>query len=391
MPDKKNLYLNKPQFQAELDRCLNCKAEPCMHACPVGCNPREFIELAKAQKFDMAATSIIDKNILGQTCGLVCPDYFCMKACTRRHIDFPINIPKVQATILQNYREEKAAFAPIADNGLNLAVIGAGPAGLSAAAELAKSGCKVTLFEAENKIGGAVNLIPEDRLPRDVIEKDWAYVFNPERVTLKLNTTVTDIPALLSSYDAVIVAIGEHNVMGLRIKGDEYALSYIEYLKNPQNYQTTGRVAVIGGGNVAVDCALTAKAQGTASVEMFVRRRLADMRITEAEHLDLLRREIDISPLTSPTEIVKDGDKYKLSVCKNKIVDGKAAALENTTVTLPAFDLIIKAVGSRADEKTGHEKIIYAGDCQTGGSTVVQAVASGRAAAKEILDRITTK
>lgn len=387
MGTNKNLYLNKIQLQAELDRCLSCKAQPCMKACPVGCNPQEFIALAKSGKTQEAVQSIMDKNILGETCGLVCPDQFCMKACTRRHIDFAINIPKVQATILQNYRQNKEAFTAVTDNGLKVAVVGAGPAGLSAAAELARAGCKVDLFEAENKIGGAVNLIPEERLPRDVIEKDWSYVFNPERVTLKLNTPVDNLSVLADSYDWVVVSTGEHNVMELKIPGGEYALSYIEYLKNPQKYQTAGRVAVIGGGNVAVDCALTAKAQGASGVEMFVRRRLADMRITEAEHLELLRCEIDISPLTSPVKIEQAGDKYVMTICKNKVAEGKACALDSTEIKLPSFDLIIKAVGSRADEKTEHEKIIYAGDCQTGGSTVVQAVASGRVAARKILEK----
>lgn len=385
MAANKNLYLNKIQLQAELDRCLNCKNQPCMRACPVGCNPQEFIALAKAGKTAEAADCIINKNILGETCGLICPDQFCMKTCTRRHIDFAINIPKVQATILQNYRQDPAAYETAGDNGLNVAVIGAGPAGLAAAAELAKVGTKVTVFEADNKIGGAVNLIPEERLPRDVIEKDWAYVFNPQNVTLKLNTPVADVRSLIDSFDWIIVTTGEHNVRGLHIPGDEYALSYIEYLKNPQNYQTDGRVAIIGGGNVAVDCALTAKAAGASGVEMFVRRRLSDMRITKAEYLELLRREIDISPLTSPIQIEKFGNQYHMSVCKNKLIDGKAVALEDTTIKLPEFDLIIKAVGSRADKKLEHEKIVYAGDCQIGGSTVVQAVASGRAAATQIV------
>ena len=168
MAEKKPLYLNKAQLKAELDRCLNCKTQPCMHACPVNCSPQEFINHAKEGDFDGAVKTILRNNPLGQTCGLICPDKFCMKACIRNRIDFAVNIPKVQATILENYRREKESFAHVIPNGVKVAVIGAGPAGLAASSVLAKSGCKVVLFEGRHQIGGALNLIPDERLPHEV-------------------------------------------------------------------------------------------------------------------------------------------------------------------------------------------------------------------------------
>ena len=89
------LYLKPLQLRAEIDRCLNCKAQPCMTACPVNCNPHEFIQFAKNGDWTHAVMAITRNNPLGQTCGLICPDKFCMHACTRNAIDFPINIPKV--------------------------------------------------------------------------------------------------------------------------------------------------------------------------------------------------------------------------------------------------------------------------------------------------------
>ena len=133
----KNLYLSRAQLVAELGRCLNCKTQPCMNACPVNCNPREFIARAKEGDFAGAVEAITRYNPMGQTCGLICPDKFCMRACTRTAIDFPINIPRVQATILEKYRTAKNAAHPkLPANGKKIAVIGAGPAGIAATSEL---------------------------------------------------------------------------------------------------------------------------------------------------------------------------------------------------------------------------------------------------------------
>ena len=388
MAEKKPLYLNKAQLKAELDRCLNCKTQPCMHACPVNCSPQEFINHAKEGDYDGAVKTILRNNPLGQTCGLICPDKFCMKACIRNRIDFAVNIPKVQATILENYRREKESFAHVKPNGVKVAVIGAGPAGLAASSVLAKAGCKVVLFEGRHQIGGALNLIPDERLPHEVIEKDWSYIFNPELVELKLNHKVADVLALKSEFDWVIVASGEPNLVNLGIAGEEYAVSYMEYLGNPEQYAGEGKVAIIGGGNVAADCAFTAKAFGASEVEMFVRRRIADMRISKAEHLELLERQIDISPMTSPDKIEPDACKFTLYVHKNRFHEGKLTPLENSSLKLTGFSLVVKAIGSRADSKIEDERIIYAGDCKTGGSTIVEAISSGMAAADLILERV---
>ena len=388
MAEKKPLYLNKAQLKAELDRCLNCKTQPCMHACPVNCSPQEFINQAKEGDYSGAVKTILRNNPLGQTCGLICPDKFCMKACIRNRIDFAVNIPKVQATVLENYRKEKESFSDVKPNGVKVAVVGAGPAGLAASSVLAKSGCKVVVFEASSQIGGALNLIPDERLPHDVIEKDWSYIFNPDLVELKLNSKISDALSLKSDFDWIIVASGEPNLVDLGIVGEEYAVSYMEYLRAPEQYATAGKVAIIGGGNVAADCAFTAKTTGAAEVEMFVRRRIADMRISKAEHLELVEREIDISAMTSPDKIEADSDKFTLYVHKNRFNDGKLTPIENSQLKLTGFSLIIKAIGSRADSKIDDDKIVYAGDCKTGGSTIVEAISSGMASARLILERI---
>ena len=389
MAQTKSLYLTKVQLKAELDRCLNCANKPCMNACPVNCSPQEFISHAKKGDFELAVATITRNNPMGQTCGLICPDKFCMNACTRSRIDFAVNIPKVQATILENYRNPSAEAKAIRPNGRKVAVIGAGPAGLAAAAELGKQGYYVCLYEASDKIGGALNMIPDERLPYEVIAKDWSFIFNRDFITLYLTTKIGSPSDLFSQgFDGVIVATGEPNVTDLRSPGQQYAVSYMEYLHHPSKYETKGRVAVIGGGNVAADCAFTAAANGAAQVEMFVRRRLADMRISQLEYLELLKREIDIMSMSSPEKIEKTADVYSLYIRKNRLTDGHWQPLANSTVELPGFSLIVTAIGSRADPKVNDERIIYAGDCKHGGSTIVEALASGRDAARLMESRL---
>lgn len=379
------LYLSKPQLLAELNRCLNCKTQPCMSACPVSCNPQEFIRYAKNELWSDAVHAIVRNNPMGQTCGLICPDKFCMNACTRCRIDFPINIPKVQATILHNWREhDELVLPPLNDK--KIAVIGAGPAGLSAASRLVKEGFFVEIFEAASVIGGALNMIPEQRLPHDVIERDWDFIHVPERILLHLNHKISNPSQLALVFDAVIVATGEPNCMALRIPGEDLSVSYMDYLFHPELYKTDGPVAVIGGGNVAVDCALTAVKQGASSVEMFIRRRIADMRISKKEFIELIDNGINLNGMTSPEKLVQNDRALSLFVRKNVFDGEKWNPLPNSIIELPYFKLVIRAIGSRADEKIQNcPNLFYAGDCKTGGSTIVEALASGRDAAEQVI------
>lgn len=388
MTDFKSLYLNQIQLKAELARCLNCKTKPCMKACPVSCNPQEFIYHAREGNFEEAVKTITRANPMGQTCGLICPDKFCMKACTRSKIDFAVNIPKIQAALLENYRSFKKDLSAVIPNGKKIAVIGAGPAGMAAAYTLAQNGFKSTLFEASSKIGGALNMIPQGRLPTEVIEKDWQYICDERFMTLQKNTRIDDPRHLLQEgFNFVIIATGEPHCINLNIPGEEFSLSYMEYLSHPESYKTTGKVAIIGGGNVAADCALTAQINGSTHVEMFVRRRLSDMRIAKGEYLDLLAHQINITALSSPEKIEKTGETLSLFVRKNHFINGELTPLPNSTIELPGFDFVIRAIGSTAEPKIEEEHIIYAGDCKTGGSTIVQALASGQAAARLIIEK----
>lgn len=379
-------FINKLQLQAELNRCLQCKSQPCMNACPVSCNPREFIAFARANSWPDAVHAITRNNPMGLTCGLICPDKFCMASCTRSRIDFPINIPKIQAAILHAHRTPAESLGIPEPNGKKVAIIGAGPAGMAAASRLVRAGFRIDIFEARKEIGGALNMIPDERLPHGIIEDDWKYIHIPDRMTLHLNDKIENPCALASDFDAVIVATGEPNCTPLRIPGEELSVSYMDYLYDPQKYKTSGNVAVIGGGNVAADCAMTAAALGAASVEMFIRRGISDMKISRKDFLELLEKHIQLNGMTSPVRIEAQNAHKTLWVRKNHFIDGKWIPLDDTTHPLPYFDLIIRAIGSKADQKTDDcANVIYAGDCKTGGSTIVEAISSGLSAAGTII------
>lgn len=388
MAENKSIYLSKPQLEAELNRCLNCKNMPCMKACPVHCNPQAFITAAKEGNGELSAKLISDENPFGQTCGLICPDKFCMKACTRRLIDFPINITKVQATLMEKFRNFKYDYSNVVPNGKKIAIIGAGPSGIAAAYFLARNGFKCVIFERGNQIGGALNLIPHERLPKDAILKDWEFVNNSDLISVVFESDISNPSELFSQgFDEVLIAGGEPNCAKLNIEGEDLAVSYLEYLAQPEKYITTGNVAVIGGGNVAADCAIVAQAQGAVYVEMFVRRGLSDMRITPAERHEILERKISVSAGTSPDKIIKTGEKYSLFVHKNRFNGEKWEPISDTSVELPDFDLIIRAIGAKADEKQFDSRLIYIGDCKTGGSTLVEAMADAKNTAFELIKK----
>ncbi len=383
---KRNL---KPaQLKTELEKCLHCAAKPCMKACPVHCSPCDFIAAAKSGDWKTAATLIEKQNPLAQSCGLICPDKFCMKACVRANLDRAIKIPAVQAAIMQKARMEKNESGEIVPfNGKKIAVIGCGPAGIGAVSELLKQGCAVTVFEMNDKIGGALNLIPEERLPREVINADWQQLAENPNLELKLNEHICDYALLLEQgFSGVVVAIGEQNCRTLKIEGEALSLSYVEYLSNPEKYQTNGNVAIVGGGEVALDCALTAKKLG-GNVEMFVRRRLSDMRMPLDDYADLIENEINVTTMTRVTRIeAQTSDLLTAFTVKTRFnAEGKLEDIPATEVARPDFSLIILALGSKCEENLSeNERIVYAGDCLNGGSTAVEAVASGKEAAQKL-------
>ena len=336
---------------------------------------------------------ILRANPLGGVCGAACPDVFCMKACSRKVFDRPIEIPSVQATIVEKAKKLGLRLpGPVSKNGMKVAVVGAGPAGLSAAAVLAQLGYGVTVFDSRSKLGGMMNLIPDFRLPKRIVRTDVAFVKAHGSIAFKLGKPVNEPAKLLATFDAVIVGAGLGKPIKLGIPGEDHAVSWQAFLEDPPKIKVTGkRVGIIGGGAVAADCATTAVRRGAASVELVYRRRLLDMPITAYERRMLLEHGIEIASCMKPLAIVRRGRRVVgLRLAHQTLPKGMMSKPENFVVSkreppvFREFDVVVSAVGNRASIPTPPEsRIFYAGDLVLGSSSVVESVASGKNAAAE--------
>jgi NADPH-dependent glutamate synthase beta subunit-like oxidoreductase/dihydroorotate dehydrogenase/NAD-dependent dihydropyrimidine dehydrogenase PreA subunit len=387
-----NLLLNDAQLRAELNRCEFCEEKPCREACPVNCSPADFIMAARLQNkadYRRAAAEIMTANPLGGVCGLTCPDRFCQAACTHKLFDRPIEIPAVQATLIAKAKAEGVMpkLVPTgATTGKKVAVIGAGPAGIAAAGVLAQKGHTVTIFEREARVGGACNLIPEHRLPRDIIETDSRLVLDLPNVSVQLGTAVGDPASLLASFDAVCVAVGLWEPMRLPVPGADLAILGLEYLEDPGAYGLTGHVVVIGGGATAVDCAVTAKRNGAASVEMICLEKVSEMPLTRKEFNEVLDYGVTVTGRTRLASIRNEGGRID-GIITQRVGHPEAQPFNvrdvrdvpGATTERPDVDHVIIAIGARSGvKKVDTQGVFWAGDCAVGPSTVVEAAASGK-------------
>ncbi len=396
------LLMTPVQLKTELARCEYCEEKPCKEGCPADCSGADFIMAARgAQASDIkrAAGLIMMNNPFGGVCGMVCPDRFCMAACSRKRFDGAINVPLIQATLIAEARRAGGipAFARAKPNGKKVAVIGGGPAGLGAAATLAQEGFAVEIFEASDRLGGMCNLIPEHRLSREMLAADIEFFLSLGAITAKTGARVADPKSLLNKgYCAVLVAAGLCEPIGLGVDNEKLAMTMIECLTNPQAHNFIGRVAVIGGGATAVDCAVTAKGRGAKHVELFALETLAELPLTDKERAELVEYNIEVNGRIRVTAIrEKGGAVAGLETRKVWLEEGKKFSPRNvldesgTDAVRPDFSAVIVAIGMRAglprEQSAG---VLYAGDIANGPTTVVEAVASGKNAALEIVAHV---
>jgi dihydropyrimidine dehydrogenase (NAD+) subunit PreA len=394
----KIFFLTDAQLEYEAEKCENCEEKPCKDACPAQCSPMDFILAAKVglpSDFRRAAARIFTANPLGGICGIVCPETHCMSACVYKNMNRPVNIPAVQATIIEKAKRLNMmpSFPGIKKNGKKVAIIGAGPSGLAAAAVLTRRGYSVTLLEQKKEPGGMCLYIPRSRLPEAVIKSDIQYLLSIGDITLKTNAKIPGPMDLLKQdFDAVVVCSGLDAPLRMGVKNEELAIPGLTYLENPGKYPMTGRVAVIGGGATALDCAITAVMKGTISVELIALENLKEMPLTSHERQSLLDYNIEVSGRTRVTEIIKDKKNITgIKTIKVSLAPGKEFSLEDiadipgTDGVRSDFRHVIIAIGAKSSfQKVDHPAIFYGGDLVNGPTTVVEAVASGKNTAEMV-------
>src|SRR5512139_1199255 len=386
------------QIQTELLRCEYCEEKPCKEACPVNCSPFDFIMAARQghpSDIKRAAGEIMSSNPLGGVCGQVCPDRFCMAACSRRKFDGSINIPKVQATLVEMAKRLGGIpkFSTPVPNGKKVAVIGGGPAGLGAASALAQLGYTVDIFENRECLGGMMNLIPEQRLDRNVIESDIDFVLSLGNIQAKTGVKVEDPKSYLAQgYDAVCVTTGLWKPIELGIENEDMAIKMVYLLSNKEAFRFHGRVTVIGSGATAVDCAITAKERGATHVELIMLEKLSEMPLTPVERQELIDYDIEVNGRRRVTRIRTDGRTITgIETKKVELPEGtpfKPANIRDvygTDTIRMDITTVVMAIGMRSYvAKEQAEGVFYAGDIANGPTTVVEAVASGKNTALEM-------
>ncbi len=389
-------FLTDAQFQTEVDRCLFCEEMPCMNACPVSCSPAEFIKAVKNGKdsdFKRAASIILSKNILGGICGSVCPDYHCMAACSRETFDNPIKIPDVQAKIIQKSKDLgfKPEFKQYENTKKKVGIIGGGPAGIACANVLAQYGINVDIFEREDELGGMCDFIPEYRLDKQVLASDLNNAVDHDNIRVYNKTNIMDLDKFSKMYDAVVLATGQDQAIKLNVHGKELAHDWKSFL-SLDKLEDDSKFAIIGGGAVAMDCGMKALNSGAQAVDFFTLENLSEMRLDAREQKELLNNNFGNYFRTIVKEIESDENGLKLHCQRVKLLGkdfdlAKIEKIANTEFHSDFYDYVVFAVGSRTSIKQdiNQEKVFRCGDFRNNATTVVEAVASGRNCAVEII------
>lgn len=338
-------------------------------------------------------------NPLGGVCGFVCPDYHCVKACVHKTFDKAVSIPPVQATIIKKAKEtgKMPVFRKPEPNGKKIAVLGAGPAGLGAASVLAQKGYQVDILETESVPGGMCRLIPDERLDKKVLDTDIDFLLSLGNIEFYTGVHLYSPEVLLDEYDGVIAAAGRDKEYRLNIKREEFAYTWIDLLRNHKKSKFNNlRVAVAGGGAVALDAAVTAKLRGASNVEMFCLEKFDEMPLTDAERSLILEHGIEITGRTKVDSInglsKPEGKRIKSIVTskvilpvKEKFHPSKMKTDKKSNPQTRQFDAVIIAIGSGSSLDVKKKKsIFYAGDIVNGPTTVVEAVAAGKNCAAEV-------
>ena len=433
---------------AEAQRCLHCKNRPCVTGCPVGVRIPDFIAKIKECDFEGAYEVISESSSLPAVCGRVCPqENQCEKHCTLGLRSDPVGIGRLERFVADRHNERPKVIRKIRQNGHRVAVVGSGPAGLTCAGELAKNGYSVTVFEALHVAGGVlVYGIPEFRLPKEIVAKEVETLRGlgvEIQTNIVVGKTLTVDELFESGFEAIFIGSGAGlpNFMGIEGEALNGVYSANEYLTRSnlmQAYEKNsdtpivrgGKVAVIGGGNVAMDAARTALRLGAEKVYVVYRRSMEELpaRREEVEHAQA--EGVEFKLLCNPVEIVGYRNESDLKDPKNGFVTaikcirmelgeadekgrrspvpvaGSEFVLEVDTVIIAigtspnpliknsTEGLLVNSRGGiviNEDGLTSRNAVYAGGDAVTGASTVISAMGAGKNAAKAIEEFLSKK
>jgi glutamate synthase (NADPH/NADH) small chain len=433
-----NLGFTEHLALLEADRCLQCKDPRCVKGCPVGVNIPRFIDLLAKGRLNEAAQSLLCDNALPSITGRVCPqETQCEAECVRTGKGTPVGIGYLERYVADwarsNYRPPLESKVPPTHK--RIAIVGSGPSGLTAAGELVRLGHDVTVYEALHKPGGVlVYGIPEFRLPKQIVEREVERLQNAG-VKIECNVVIGrtyTLPELRKRFDAIFIANGAGlpiflNIPGENLKGVYSANEYLTRINLMAAYQfprsdtpilVGQRVAVVGGGNVAMDAVRTAKRLG-AREAIIVYRRTRDELPARAEEVHHAEDEgIQFHLLTAPVEILGNNRRWVegLKCVRMKLgppdESGRARpeAIVNSEFVLPC-DVVVTALGTRANPlltstcpdlklnargniivdhngMTSVPGVFAGGDIVRGAATVILAMGDGKRAAKAINDHL---
>ncbi|MEK4387254.1 NAD(P)-dependent oxidoreductase [Solibacillus sp. FSL W7-1464] len=338
----------------EANRCLYCYDPPCVKACPTSINIPSFIKKIASNNMKGSARVIMESNPVGASCARVCPTIeLCEGACVLNSEEKPIQIGHLQRYATDWLRESNVnLFTPKPVNGKKVAIIGSGPAGLSAARELALLGYGVTIFEADEKAGGLNYYgIVSFRLPQDVVEWEVKQVQNlgvEIRTSTKIGEDVL-VDELLENYDRIIVAVGMGKVPMLGIEGENLdgvydAIDFVKESKSSFTDRVLGKkVLVIGAGNTAIDAATCSVRLGAEQVQIVYRRTSNEMTAYDFE-FDFAKQDgVEFRWLTLPKRIIGDenGKVIGMECIKMKLTDIEGG--KGTLTEIPGSEFVIEA------------------------------------------------
>ncbi len=416
--------MNQQQAYIESERCLQCFDAPCTEACPAHIDIPKFIGMIRTGNIIGAAEVVKSSNALANTCGKICPEeVFCQSVCTRAKQDAAIHIRELHFFATQSEKVKgysKTRLFPTTDGAV--AVIGAGPAGLSCAFELAKLGYKVDVFDKDGLGGVPRNSIPSFRLADEELDSDTRFLSKYFRLK-KEDVNGRKFEEIRRHYRAVFLALGlgkdrPLGISGERLKGVYPVLQFLHRAKSQPASVTIGsRVVIVGGGNVSLDAASTAKHLGAESVVLIYRRGESEMRVWKGELREARKLGVELRFLTAPVAIVGTGEVTGVMCRQTRLSRESDASGRRVPVEVKGSDFVtdadtvIVAIGQNidADWLDGVEKteggyvnvnrnyhtsvagVFAGGDMIAGEGTIVQAVGQGKHAAHALHDYLSKK